>query len=245
MDEEPDVHFDIDALFGHMAADVDYNPEDELDWVFVLRSKDQGALEQVAQDLESDFTIEVQGSVEEIVDGKVTVGDPILTLSRVAAFTADDVKQIAAQVQAIADERSLTYAGVECYEAIDEDELFGWLAPEDAGWRLRGMTEVGLEENAELPWVFLAVAPSLDASTSIASALQEAGFSDRDDYDEADEEGDFAICVFVVGRNNELELDMASQKIAKIAESHGGKLLGVQFYTRDEVADVFGSGEEE
>ena len=47
-------------------------------------------------------------------------------------------------------------------------------------------------------------------------------------------------CVF-----NEAELIAASAQIAGVAEPHGGRLEGIQFYTRHDLAHVFGTDEEE
>jgi len=245
MDDEPDLNFDIDALFSHMINNLDHKIEDEQDWNFRLRSNHLNELEQVAAELEPEFTLQLQESVEEVdIDGNVTLGDPMLTVVRRGALSADEVKRIAEQIQRIASERGLTYEGVDCYEPIDEEELFGWLAPEDAGWRLRHMTDCGLADNADLPWAFLVVTPTLDAARNVADALATNGFDDRDDYDEPDEEGNFGTCVFVQGRNNEFELSDSAAKISSVAESHGGSLIGIQFYTREDIAAVFGDEDE-
>ena len=71
------------------------------------------------------------------------------------------------------------------------------------------MTDCGLEDNADLPWTFLVLAPDLDSTKKIAEELTTNDFKDRDEYDEPDEDGNFALCVFVAGRNNEIELGEA------------------------------------
>lgn len=246
MAEDPDMSFDIDALFDHLINNLDHDINDEKDWSFTLRSDDLRVLEKVASELETEFMVQLQETVEEVdIDGNSSFGPPLLSIVQRSALAADDVKAIADRIRSIAIERGLVYEGVTCYEPIDDEELFGWLAPEDAGWRLRHMTDCGLEENADLPWAFLIVTSSLDSIKRIGDELTSSGFNDRDVYDESDEDGNFGMCVFVPGRNNELELAATSTKIADVADRNGGRLEGIQFYTREDVSEVFGGDDEE
>jgi hypothetical protein len=245
MDHEPDLNFDIDALFAQLTNNLNHDADKELDWHFSLRSNDFNKLEQVADELETEFLVQLQENVEEVdEDSNVSLGDPILTIIERGAFTSDTVKQIATQIQQIANDHGLIYEGVNCYEPFDEDEMYGWIEPEDAGWRLRHMTDCGLEGNAELPWAFLIEAPTFNAVKSMSAALDREGFDDREEYDEPNEEGSFGLCVFFQGRNNELELSECANKISKAVESHGGTLVGIQFYTREDVEDIFSNDDE-
>lgn len=245
MAEEPDLSFDIDALFDHLINNLDHDITDEHDWNFSLRSDDLRALEQVASELEDEFAVQLQETVEEVdVEGNTSLGNPLLTIVRRGALTAAEVKEMAERVRTIADQRGLIYVGVDCYEPIDEEEILGWLPPDDAGWRLRHMTDCGLEDNAELPWAFLILTPNLGDAGKTSDELTTAGFTDHDKYDEPDADGSFALCVYVSGRNNEVELDEASTRITQIAERHGGRLEGIQFYTREDVNEVFGADDD-
>ena len=40
------------------------------------------------------------------------------------------------------------------------------------------------------------------------------------------------------------ELNQAAKKISEVAEAHGGALVGIQFYTREDFEEVFGSEDE-
>ncbi len=246
LEETPiDFRFDIDALFSHLTSEMGHNLEDELDWSFTLRSKDVQLLEKVCEELEDDFLSHVQDSVEEEdAAGNVVQGDPVLVLVDRGAMTAEDVKEIAGQLQTIADERGLIYEGVDCCDPIDYEEIFGWFAPEHAIARLQGMNENGLEPNVPMPWTFLLQTPSIEASKAIMESLKAADMSDVDEFDEPDEDGNFGLCVFVAGRNDETALAETLGGVAEIAESAGGALDGVQFYTRQEVEEVFGEEEE-
>ena len=55
MTEEPDLRFDIDALFEHLTGNLDHDASDEQDWTFWLRSSNVEALKQVAGEFEDDF----------------------------------------------------------------------------------------------------------------------------------------------------------------------------------------------
>ena len=245
MQDDTDLAFDIDALFDHMVKNLNHELEDEKEWNFSLRSPDLAALERVAEELEGEFIVQLQEHVEEVSAAGVTLGDPMLSVIRNAALTAEDVKKIAQRMQKLAAERDLTYEGVNVYEPMDMEEIFGWLEPEDAGWRLRHMTDCGLEDNAALPWTFLVSCPTLESMEAIAAALAAGGFDDREDFDEPDDEGDFGTCVFVEGRNNEAEMYEAAKKISEIAEAHDGALVGIQFYTREDLEELFDDEEEE
>jgi len=245
MSDEPNLNFDIDALFSHMTNNLDHDIDQEKDWHFALRSDDINELERVAEELEPEFTVHLQENVQIVdVDGNVSLGDPLLTILRRGALSAEEVKQIATRIQQIANERGLIYDGVNCYDPIDEEELYGWLEPADAGWRLRHMTDCGLEDNADLPWTFLIDAPTLNAVKLISTALGANGFEDLEEYDEPSEEGRFGICVFAQGRNNEVELYDCASRISDISEEHGGALVGIQFYTREDVANIFDAEDE-
>ncbi len=236
-----DMRFDIDALFVHMTKNLGHDLSDEKEWTFTLRSANFASLQQVADDLQDEFVMQLQETVEEYDSaGKCTLGRPMLSVVKRAALSASEVKEIVKRVESIAKELGFDYEGVHCYDPVDDEEIFGWIVPADAGWRLRNMTDCGLDENAELPWSFLIQSQNLTSFKKISAELDSNDFTDRDDYDEPDENGNFATCVFVLGRNNERELDAMAERIANIADRLGGLLEGVQFYSRVQLFEVFG-----
>lgn len=245
MTEEPDLNFDIDALFEHLSNDFERDGEEQLDWSFSFRSSQVPVLQQIADELEDEFRLHLQDSVDEIdVDGNVTSGDPMLVAVARGDFTVDEIKAFAEQMRSIAEAKGVRYEGVECYDAIDEEELFGWMEFDDAVWRLRHMTDIGVAEDEEMPWAFLVVAPTFERINAIAQACSAEGFGDHDEYDEPDEEGEFGMCVFVEGRNNESELAKTASRISELADSFEGCLAGIQFYTREDVEAVFGEDDD-
>ena len=244
MEEEPDLRFDIDALFEHMTANLDHDPAQEMDWTFSLRSPNMERLETIADGLGDEFAMRLQDSVEVIdVDGETSLGEPLLSIVCRGAMDADEVKALANRMGAIAEQAGVVYEGVHCYDPIDEEELFGWLEPADAGWRLRHFTDCGLEEDAELPWTFLVLANDVDLIQKIVDQLIQEGYDDLEVYDEPDEDGRFGLSIFVMGRNNEVDLGIACENVAGIAGQFDGELKGVQFFTREDMNDLYGEDE--
>jgi hypothetical protein len=240
MASEPDLRFDIDALFDHMIQNLDHDLSDEKDWCFLLESADSAKLREVAAEMEGGFDIQFAEPME-TTDG--SNGSPALaqlTLIQRAALTASEVKATAESVKVIANAKGLQYEGVSCYDPVDAEDLLDWMPPEDATWRLRVMSDSGLPPNAELPWTFLVVMPSVDALHRVTEALQGEGYTDIDLFDEPDENGVCGLCLFVAGRNVESALSAEIARIAHHAETCGGELQGVQFYDRDEFDEVFG-----
>lgn len=245
MADEPNLSFDIDALFDHLTTELGHEPGDAKEWVFTLRSGDVSVLEKIADDLEEEFIVELEEHPDEVdAEGNECLGPPMLSIVEQGALAADAVKSIADRMQAIANEHGLVYEGVTCYEPIDDEELFGWLTPEVAGARLREMSDCGLEPDAELPWAFLVAAPGPEPIQRVADDLSAHGFRDYEEYTEPDEEGNCGMCVFVAGRNNEAQLAETSAMISAAAERHSGTLEGIQFYTREDVDEIFGDGSE-
>jgi len=243
---EADTKFDIDALFTQIAEESEQGTDLVLDWHFDLRSDDAELLETLANELEDEFIIHLQAQMTQTDDsGVVTEGPPILTLVRSEMLDADEVKAIAARMQAIADERGLIYEGVSCYDPIDDEEMYGWMSPEDACVRLQHMTEAGLELDAELPWTFLVSTQNGDVIKPLFDEMNANGFDDIDGFDEPDEDGEFAVCIYMLARNNETELTATATKITEIANRFGGELHGIQFFTREDIEMLFGDDDDD
>lgn len=246
MSEDTDLRFDIDALFDHMVTNLGHELDEEKDWCFAFQADDLAALQEAANDVGGEYVVQLDPSIDIInEDGTTLPGPPLLTVMRRAALTADEVKSIASTMQSLADKRALSYEGVSCYDPMDETELLDWIVPEDATWRLRVFTDSGMPEDAELPWTFLLIASELESLQQTASVLHAAGYTDQTIYDDVDDSGNYALCLFVAGRNNEAELSQASTTISEAAEAHGAWLEGIQFYDREEFDEVFGDQEGE
>lgn len=235
MDDQTDFSFDIDGLFKHLVEKLSMDLSDPQEWVFTLRAPSTAILESIANDLEDDFDLSIQEEVDEDTsEGGVTSGMPMLSVHCVDTLTAEEVKEIAARMEEIASTSDgVSYEGVSCYEPMDEDEIFGWLELDEATWRLRHFSDLGLEQDGEVPWAFLVAATSLDVLHATDNAVGQAGFENRRRFEDADEEGNFAMCIFVDGRNNEPGLIAMHEKLSALVQPFGGELVGVQFFSAE------------
>jgi hypothetical protein len=239
MNDESDPSVDIDALFDHMVNNLDYNATDAMDWVFSLRSTDLATLTRIGEQMSDEFVVQLQAEVEEIdTNGDMSSGDPMLSVIRHAALSPDEVKAISSQMSALAEKENLVYEGVDCYDPVDDEELFAWLSIDDATWRLRHFADCGLDVDGDLPWTFLIMTGTVEQAREIAETLKVNGFDDFDVYDEPDDDGEFGLCVFVEGKNNEGELSQTFEKMEGIADKAKATLEGVQFFTREELNDL-------
>ena len=240
MNDPYNINTELDDLFDELADDPDITSGLELDWHFMLCAPEVEPLRILGEELETEFEVQLHEEVE-VTDesGDVTAGDPLLSVIRRGNLSKDDVTQLANRLALLAEQRGVKLDGIDCYNAIDEQELFGWMKLDDALWRLRHMADIGVEENSELPFAFLVAASSLDSLRQIEQALDKLGFDDRDTYEDPDENGNYGLCAFVAGRNNEAELLRTANAMTVAAESCGGVLDGIQFYTRDDLHEIF------
>lgn len=239
MNEQTDFAFDIDGLFDHLVEGLSLDLSEPQEWVFTLRAPSTAILESIAGDLEEDFDLSIQEEVEERnAEGDIVEGMPMLSVHCVDTLTADEVKEIAARMEELAaNSDGVRYEGVSCFEPIDEDEIFGWMELDDATWRLRHFTDLGLEANGEVPWAFLVAADTTDILKATDDAVVQAGFPNRRCFEQPDDEGQYAMCIFVDGRNNESELAEMHEKLTSLVATAGSELVGVQFFSAEAFED--------
>ncbi|MEZ6094684.1 MAG: ribonuclease E inhibitor RraB [Pirellulaceae bacterium] len=242
-DESTNEQMDIDAVFDHLVNNLGHDIEDELDWVFWFHASTPSELNAIAEELKDEFDVDlIEDASEDASDdeeGDDEQAKPMISALQRGALTCDDVKSLVERFRALAEQHGVTFEGVECFDPMNEQEIYGWFSPEDIGWRLSQLTESGLEEDGALPWVFLVETPAQEIAQQIAEKLEQSGFTDRDEFDEPDENGNYGLCIFVAGRNNEEALTQTVHEISTIVDSTGGELVGLQFYTREELPEVF------
>lgn len=233
MSDVPNYNFDIDFLFRNLPSNLPGEPQEILMWVFHLRSPDIEVLEQVADSLAEEFSVEIfEGDIEIDEEGNDVETDPLLMATVIQALTKEEVKSLAERFQEIAERHSLVYDGVDCLEP-DEETDFGWLSVAEAENRLANFARGGFDTGRPVPWCFLVEFPSSASFSAITEAYSELGYDDRNDYDEADEDGLCYTCIFHQGPVAHGELTAAASKISEIAAAHEGELAGVQFYSRE------------
>lgn len=235
---EPNLAFDIDALFSHLVEVLGIDLSVPMDWTFTLRGTEMGQLKSIAETLD-EYQCELEESVEEIDDqGRLSLGRPMLSIVKTGALVPSEVKKIAEQMQRIARRTGIEYEGVEVFDAIDDDELFDWLSLDEAVWRLRHFSDSGLNPGEVLPWVFLLMGDSLAQMQAFAEALVTGGFDNSQADDDPDDDGRFGVFVFQEGSNDEERLVAAHRQIVKIAADHGVEFEGIQFLSEEDFVDV-------
>lgn len=229
----PDLRFDIDALFQHLARNLHEEPLAERQWNFHLTADDPADLEAVGDELADEFQVEMPEVVEIGEDGEETPGRPLLMLVRIGALGPDEIKAIAARVAALAEENGFTYEGVACHEPADWEELEAWMPLDDARWRLRSITDSGLPEGEPLGWVF-ALRGDRVALERLADAID---WADAIPPDLSDEDGVWTLVVGRVATNDEPAFAVEFARIEALAAEHEVELLGAQFFDPDAEPD--------
>lgn len=235
MTTQPDLRFDVDALFAHMRDNLDRDPDnEETEWRFTFRSSDLDKLTRIGESLAEEFDVHLQESVETYhEDGRRTMGPPLMDVVIIAALPAEEVKSLSARFADLARDADLTYEGVSASDPVDMDELFGWLDLEAAQWRLRHFSDTGLRPGEPLPFVFAVEAEDEPAAERAAQAFHDAGFTSLEIIHDEDEPG-FGVLIHAEGKNDERLLADTYHRIEKIAAAHAAELLGVQFFDDEE-----------
>ncbi len=231
-----DMKFEIDALFDHMATNLGHQPDDERDWHFAFRSPDVGRLEAIGEELSEEFDVELQEVVESQENGREIMGPPMLSIMVRGVLTAEDVKSLAARFEDLARAKQIVYEGVASYDPGEDDEFMGWLALDEAQWRLRSFTDSGLPKGAEIPLAFAIAAEDHTHVQAIVKALKDAGLVDVEASEDDDQE-DLGVIVNIEGKNDEAALAATYEKIQRIAHATSGEMLGVQIGEDEDAGD--------
>ena len=236
------LRFDIEALFKHLAADTEYDAEQEKQWDFAFRSEDIAKLSKMGKALSNEFDVDLQEEVPTIEDGKEFMDVPMLSVSTVGALSEAEVKALAARFEAMAKKEGVKYDGVSSYDVIDEEEMFGWMDVESAVWRLRHYTDTGLPANADMPWVFAVVGPENVDLEAVGAGLDEKWYTHLEMVE--DEEGPVLV-VHCEGKNDEKALTARYGEIERVVKGKGAELLGVLFFVAGEGDEDEGDEDED
>ncbi|MFG0263227.1 MAG: hypothetical protein ACF788_12615 [Novipirellula sp. JB048] len=236
-----DFHAQIDELFDHLVNRLGYQTDQPLEWVFGIESTEIASLEKVAQRVLEGYGFDIEEAVEHVDEaGNSSLSGPTLSLHRCEALTAAQVKACADEVDAWAQESGLMLADVTAYDPIDEDDFFDWMRLEEAQLRLQHFTESGLEVDSDLPWLFLLFCNAKDDLDALTVALDQEKLGVIASYDEPDEDGDYGLCLFIEGKNNESDLVAMHDRIRSIAASSQSEVAGIQFLDREDFEAVYG-----
>ncbi|MBK7405055.1 MAG: hypothetical protein IPJ41_10570 [Phycisphaerales bacterium] len=232
---KPDLHFDIDALFAHLATVLEHTPDMEREWHFTLRCDEFDRLVRVGESLEEEFDVHVQEEVETVEGDRTFMGPPLLAVMIQAALGPEEVKSLASKFASLAREEGLEYEGVMSFEPLDEEATFGWLGLEDAQWRLRHFTDGGLAPGCSMPFVFAIEAPAMERAEVVAEAL--AGFEEIEILEDEESPG-IGVIGRAMGRNDEAVLVEMYERVGRLAAAAGAELVGVQFFDDEEDPDL-------
>jgi hypothetical protein len=230
MPKATDTRFDIDAKFQHLVK-LGEDLSKPREWHFSLRSKksELPKLTKLGESLLKDFEVHLQEEVETWVGEKKTMGPPLLSIVRTAVLTPAEVKKLAKKFETLAKKHGFTYDGVSSYEAVDFDELFGWLELDDAIWRLRHFTDTGLAEGDPTPFMFALTARKAAALKTTAEAVKKwRGV--QTDISESDDGP--LLQILGPGKNDEAALRKRYKQVEELAKTTKVQLLGMQFFDR-------------
>ena len=257
-DAGSDVAAEVDRLFAQL-AEMEYAAETELQWLFPLESSDNRAMrdlgDKLKRQLGEGFSFEIdeaeRGPAADDEEGEIgEAATGTLTVIYTAAADADEIRKLARRLSNTAKKNKMTLGGIDCFDPNaadddDDDPFAAWHDAEMAAEILDELTAEGLEPDTEIPWVFLVLTPDLEASESIAKKLNKEGFPNVDVYEQPVTDEDFAIGVFVTGRNDKRKLRMVWDLVNARSLADEGEVIGVQFLTREEMYEGLADDGEE
>lgn len=197
-----------------------------MSWLFTLLSTDVDRLKQVSDDLQNEFDVDLGTSIEVHEDGR-EITRQTLSVTAVGAFSLEEVKLMAARIEAVAEREGVICYNVTCFDA----DMFGWLDLDAATWRLRHLTDSGLEEGAPLPWVF-AVKGTVEQLNAMLAVLDNGLYKDAEIVEE--EAGTAIMLLNADGRNDEGALTDRYQAIQAAANTAQVAMEGVQFFNSED-----------
>ena len=105
---EPDLNFDVDALFDHMIENLGHSSDDELEWLFSFEGGTAESLRSIAKSLPHEFIPDVAEELEQVdEEGNLTIGGPVLSLTTQGKFDRSEIKSLTARMKQIALDNNL------------------------------------------------------------------------------------------------------------------------------------------
>ena len=231
MEHEPDLRHDVPALFRHLVDNLDADLSEPSEWHFDFRCQDAGRLESLAQSLSEDFDVYFQESVESVDEsGHTTEGPPLMSVIFLDAFDQSQVQAHYDSFKSYAANHGLEYEGVSCCEAVDEEEMYGWLDLDSAIWRLRHYSDTGLKPDEYVPYMFAVQPGDLAAGERF---IQGARSRPETDAEVIEHEDGPLWAVYIEGKNDDSYLKESYEFVDALAQKHGAELIGVQFFERE------------
>lgn len=255
MTAEPNLHFDIDALFQQLEESEGHDLNEPLTWVFTICSDEVSKLEAIQESVGDEFATHLEDAPflsEE--EGEDAENAPLLLLLMEGCLSKDDVKKLAKQVEKLAVDNQCTYDGVRCFGMIEEGNLFDWMNLEEGMGVIENLQAEGAATLDDLPWAFLVMVDDADQLEAVSEALEKVGLEDVELFDNSDDESDeetseesdedmddFGACVFYGGSHDPAKLELMWNQLTELVSPAGGSVEGVQFFTRDYFLEAISS----
>lgn len=183
----------------------------------------------------ADFSASGRGNVKGNVKGKVkgkgkqrrieVEGPPMVDAFYRGKPSAAVLKRRVRAILAIAAKHRATYSDMTSMDLEDFEMFYGppkAMPLDDACWRLRGHSDLGLKKGAKIEYTFCLVARDVQACTA---ALKKAGFAK---VQLAPKDANWAISVSVPGVNDEKRLKAEFAAMKKAAKTAGASLKGLE-----------------
>ena len=231
----------VDWHLNHMRTNLHKDMTAVHVWEFTLRTKDVPGMHALAKALtkarylatvqevvmESTFEEPPAGKGKAKGKGKwkTVEGPPMVTAFSRGKPTAVGLKRRVRALLALAAKHNATYSSMSSMDMEEFEMLYGppkAMSLDDACWRLRHHSDLGLKQGAKIEYNFCLIAKDVNACTA---ALKKAGF---ENVSRAPEDANWTISVTLPGTNNETRLQAAFATMKQAAKAAGGTLKGVE-----------------
>jgi len=237
MEHNGDPLGQVDRILAHIKETLGENPMEPRAWQFFLRPTDIDMAEELGQELEEEgYDVSGAEHVEETkvdADGNetTTIGPPVVFAFWRGVLTPDEIRGHVRKFIALAEREGIVYEGMDAMSLEEFDQIFGepkLLGLEDAIWRLRHLTDMGVEENAPVTFMFGYQADDPDAAVeALEAAGHEASLCEYEDLS-------WNVEVRVEGANDEKIVRTAFREAQAAAEVADAAFVGMQFETEGE-----------
>jgi hypothetical protein len=222
MEHNGDPLGQVDRILTHIKETLGENPMEPRAWQFFLRPTDIDMAEELGQQLEEEG-YDVSGA--EHVE-TTTIGPPVVFAFWRGVLTPDEIRGHVRKFIALAEREGIVYEGMDAMSLEEFDQIFGepkLLGLEDAIWRLRHLTDMGVEENAPVTFMFGYQAEDPDAAVeALEAAGHEASLCEYDDLS-------WNVEVRVAGANDEKTVRAAFAAAQAAADEADAAFVGMQF----------------
>lgn len=238
MFSEPELRFNVDALYDHLTQEHTEEELAEFQWFFLFQcGQDIESLQNLGNAIADEIDTEEQFEGFEVGIGPLEVeGEdgsseevPVLILTIYDPMEREQVRAMADRLKARAEEHGVTYEGVSCGIAEEADDMMRPLNLDEALDRLNALTEMGVPPGEPMYWLFAFSGTTNPSLKSLASALEDEGFGQVSLTPEAGDPEEGLLNALLLRSNTTEGLEEVYQLAESLAAAHGVEFEGVQF----------------